>query len=255
MNEFSLRNKCAVVMGGTSGIGKALALGLARAGADVISTSRSEESTEKVSAEIRALGRRTLARTSDVTSRRSVQELHDAVLREFEQVDILVNCAGITKRVPTLECSEELWNQIFDVNVTGTLRGCQIFGAEMVERRSGRIINIASLGTFVSFMEVTPYCASKAAVGSLTKSLALEWAPHNVFVNAIAPGIFPTALNSAILDSPRGQELNLRTPMHRFGEAEELVSTALYLASDATSYTTGQIIAVDGGFLASAVNQ
>lgn len=255
MNEFSLRNKCAVVMGGTSGIGKALALGLAQAGADVVATSRSEASTEEVSAEIRALGRRTLARTSDVTARASVQELHDAVLKEFEDVDILVNCAGITKRVPTLECSEELWNQIFDVNVTGTLRACQIFGADMVRRRSGRIINIASLGTFVSFMEVTPYCASKAAVGSLTKSLALEWAPHNVFVNAIAPGIFPTALNSAILDSPRGQELNLRTPMRRFGGAEELVSTALYLASDATSYTTGQIIAVDGGFLASAVNQ
>lgn len=242
-------------MGGTSGIGKALALGLAQAGADVIATSRSEESTAAVCEEIRVLGRRTLAKTSDVTSRASIQELREAVLADFEAVDILVNCAGMTKRVPTLDCTEELWNQIFDVNVTGTLRACQIFGADMVKRRSGRIINIASLGTFVSFMEVTPYCASKAAVGSMTKSLALEWAPYNVFVNAIAPGIFPTALNSAILDSPRGQELNLRTPMHRFGRAEELVSTALYLASEATSFTTGQIIAVDGGFLASAVNQ
>lgn len=255
MNQFLLQNKCAVVMGGTSGIGKALALGLAQAGADVIATSRSEESTAAVCEEIRVLGRRTLAKTSDVTSRASIQELREAVLADFEAVDILVNCAGMTKRVPTLDCTEELWNQIFDVNVTGTLRACQIFGADMVKRRSGRIINIASLGTFVSFMEVTPYCASKAAVGSMTKSLALEWAPYNVFVNAIAPGIFPTALNSAILDSPRGQELNLRTPMHRFGRAEELVSTALYLASEATSFTTGQIIAVDGGFLASAVNQ
>lgn len=242
-------------MGGTSGIGKALAIGLAQAGADVVATSRAEASTAAVTDEIRALGRRTLNKTSDVTSRSSIEELRESVLNEFEFVDILVNCAGMTKRIPTLECSEELWNQIFDVNVTGTLRACQIFGADMVRRRAGRIINIASLGTFVSFMEVTPYCASKAAVGSLTKSLALEWAPYNVFVNAIAPGIFPTALNSAILDSPRGQELNLRTPMRRFGRAEELVSTALYLASDATSFTTGQIIAVDGGFLASAVNQ
>lgn len=255
VNPFSLRNKCAVVMGGTSGIGKALALGLAEAGANVIATSRSEDSTSSITDELRALGGRTLAKTSDVTSRASIEALHCAVLDQFGAVDILVNCAGMTRRVPTLECSEELWNQIFDVNVTGTLRACQIFGAEMVRRRAGRIINIASLGTFVSFMEVTPYCASKAAVGSLTKSLALEWAPYNVYVNAIAPGIFPTALNSAILDSPRGQELNLRTPMHRFGRAEELVTTAIYLASDATSFTTGQIIPVDGGFLASAVNQ
>ena len=255
MNQFSLHGKCIVVMGGTSGIGKALALGFAEAGADVIATSRSEESTRSVAADIRALGRRTLAKTSDVTSRASIEDLRRSVLNEFPAVDVLVNCAGITRRIPTLECTEELWNGIFDVNVTGTLRACQVFGADMVARRAGRIINIASLGTFVSFMEVTPYCASKAAVGSLTKSLALEWAPHNVFVNAIAPGIFPTALNSAILDSPRGQELNLRTPMRRFGHAEELVSTALYLASDATSFTTGQIIAVDGGFLASAVNQ
>ena len=255
MNQLPLQGKCVVVMGGTSGIGKALAVGLAEAGADVIATSRSEESTQAVAQEIRVLGRRTLAKTSDVTSRASIEDLRRSVLDQFPAVDILVNCAGMTKRVPTLECTEELWNRIFDVNVTGTLRACQVFGADMVARRAGRIINIASLGTFVSFMEVTPYCASKAAVGSLTKSLALEWAPHNVFVNAIAPGIFPTALNSAILDSPRGQELNLRTPMRRFGHAEELVSTALYLASDATSFTTGQIIAVDGGFLASAVNQ
>ena len=255
MRQFSLSGKCAVVVGGTSGIGKALALGLAEAGADVVATSRSESSTDAVTAEIEALGRRSLSHVSDVQSRASLEALRGAVLQRFEAVDILVNCAGMTKRIPTLDCPEELWNQIFDVNVTGTLRACQVFGADMVRRRSGRIINIASLGTFVSFMEVTPYCASKAAVGSLTKSLALEWAPYNVIVNAIAPGIFPTALNSAILDSPRGQELQLRTPMHRFGQAEELVSTALYLASDATSFTTGQILAVDGGFLASAVNQ
>ena len=255
MHPFSLEGKCAVVIGGTSGIGKALALGLAAAGADVVAASRSEESTAAIADEIRALGRRTLARPADVASRASLTELHEAVLADFGAVDILINCAGMTKRVPTLECTEDLWNRIFDVNVTGTLRACQIFGAAMVERRAGRIINIASLSTFVALLEVAPYAASKAAVGSLTKSLAIEWAPHNVFVNAIAPGVFPTALNSALLDSPRGHEFTLRTPMHRFGRAEELVSTALYLASDATSFTTGQIIAVDGGFLASGVNQ
>lgn len=255
MRQFSLEGRCAVVIGGTSGIGKALALGLANAGADVIATARSEEATAAVSEEIRSLGRRTLMHTVDVSSRESVEQLREAVLKEFPAVDILVNCAGMTKRISTLDCTEELWNRIFDVNVTGTLRACQVFGADMVKRGAGRIINIASLTTFVALLEVAPYCASKAAVGSLTKSLAIEWAPFGVLVNAIAPGVFPTALNSALLDSPRGAELQMRTPMRRYGQAEELVSTAIYLASDATTFTTGQIIAVDGGFLASGVNQ
>lgn len=255
MRQFSLEGRCAVVIGGTSGIGKALALGLANAGADVIATARSEEATAAVSEEIRSLGRRTLMHTVDVSSRESVEQLREAVLKEFPTVDILVNCAGMTKRISTLDCTEELWNRIFDVNVTGTLRACQVFGADMVKRGAGRIINIASLTTFVALLEVAPYCASKAAVGSLTKSLAIEWAPFGVLVNAIAPGVFPTALNSALLDSPRGAELQMRTPMRRYGQAEELISTAIYLASDATTFTTGQIIAVDGGFLASGVNQ
>ena len=255
MKQLSLEGKCAVVIGGTSGIGEALALGLADAGADVVASSRSGESTGAVTEAICAKGRRSLARSSDVSSRSSLEALRTAVLEHFPAVDILVNCAGMTKRVPTLECTEELWNRIFDVNVTGTLRACQIFGADMVKRRSGRIINIASLTTFVGFLEVAPYAASKAAVGSLTRSLAVEWAPYNVLVNAIAPGVFPTALNSALLDSPRGQELIARTPMRRFGRPEELVSTAVYLASDATSFTTGQILPVDGGFLSSGVNQ
>ena len=253
-NPFDLPGKCAVVVGGTTGIGRALALGLAEAGADVIATSRSAKSTSAVYEEIRQLGRRSLNVTADVTSRASILMLREEILRDFPAVDVLVNAAGITSRVPTLTFPEELWNSIFDVNVTGTLRTCQVFGADMIKRGSGRIINIASLSTFVAFHEVAAYCASKAAVGSLTRSLAVEWARHGVLVNAIAPGIFPTALNSALLESPRGQELLMRTPMGRFGRTQELVSTALYLASDASSFTTGQIVAVDGGFLASGVN-
>jgi NAD(P)-dependent dehydrogenase (short-subunit alcohol dehydrogenase family) len=245
----------AVVIGGTSGIGRALALGLARAGADVVPSSRSREMVDSTADEIESLGVASLRISSDVSDRSSLMALRDSVLTSFGTIDILINSAGITRRVPTVEMDEELWNQIFDVNLTGTLRACQIFGEEMLKRRFGRIINIASLSSFVAFQEVAAYGASKAAVASLTRSLAVEWSRFGVTVNAIAPGIFPTLLNRKIIDSPRGQELLLRTPMGRFGELDELVTTAVYLASRETSFTTGEVITVDGGMMASGVNQ
>jgi NAD(P)-dependent dehydrogenase (short-subunit alcohol dehydrogenase family) len=252
---LSLDGKTAVVVGGTLGLGRAIALGLAEAGADVVASSRSVPGVQEVAAEIESLGRRTLRMTCDVANRASLQELCDAVTGKFGGVDILVNAAGITRRIPTLNCTEAMWDTIMDVNLTGTLRGCQVFGKGMLERGKGRIINIASMATFVAFHEVAAYGASKAAIGALTRSLAVEWAEQGVCVNAIAPGIFPTALNRELLDSPRGHELLLRTPMGRFGVADELVGTAVYLGSDASSFTTGQIIVVDGGQLASGVNQ
>jgi len=252
---FDLTCNVAVVVGGTSGLGKAISLGLAEAGADVVASSRSQASVEEVASQIEAAGRRTLRAVSDVTDRQSLQILHDRVCEMFGAVHILVYAAGITSRVDTLDCSEELWNNIMDVNLNGALRSCQVFGKTMLKQGYGRIINVASLSTFVSFYEVAAYCASKAAVGALTRSLAVEWGHQGVCVNAIAPGIFPTELNRALLESPRGHELLLRTPMHRFGKVEEVVGATLYLASAESSFTNGEILTIDGGYMASGVNQ
>ena len=254
--KLELNDRCAVVIGGTSGIGRAIAHGLAEAGADVVCTSRRHEQVEAAAAEIEALGRRSIRMTSDVDDRESMKDLLDACVGEFGKVDILVNSAGRTKRTPSLEFSEEDWEAIMDTNLTGTLRSCQIFGRHMLERGYGRIINIASLSTFVALFEVAAYSASKAAIASLTKSLAIEWAKSGVNVNAIAPGVFKTPLNQKLLDeTPRGQEFLTRTPMGRFGQVEELAGAAVFLASEAASFVTGEVLVVDGGFLASGVNQ
>jgi NAD(P)-dependent dehydrogenase (short-subunit alcohol dehydrogenase family) len=254
--KLDLKGKSAVVIGGTSGIGRAIALGLAEAGADVTPTSRRIDQVEATAREVEALGRRALRATSDVTDRASLEQVLDAALKSFGKVDILVNSAGRTKRAPTIDFSEKDWNDILETNLTGILRACQIFGRHMAERRYGRIINIASLGSFLGMLEVAAYSASKAAVASLTKSLAIEWAPHGICVNAITPGVIRTALNEKLLDgTPRGNEWLMRTPMRRFGQAEELAGAAVYLASDAASYTTGSVLIVDGGILASGVNQ
>jgi NAD(P)-dependent dehydrogenase (short-subunit alcohol dehydrogenase family) len=255
-SRLELNGKVAVVIGGTSGIGRAIARGLAEAGADVIPTSRRIEQVNSTADEIEKLGRRSLRIASDVNDRATIDSLLHSTVHEFGKADILVNCAGMIKRAPTLDFKEEDWNEILTTNLTGTLRSCRIFGRHMLERGYGRIVNIASLSSFVALLEVAAYSASKAAVASLTQSLAIEWASRGVCVNAIVPGVFRTLLNQHLLDgTPRGREYLLRTPMKRFGQVEELVGAAIFLASDAASFVTGSMVVVDGGFLASGVNQ
>lgn len=254
--SLELNGKTAVVIGGTSGIGRAIAHGLADAGADVVCTSRRQEQVEAAASEIEERGRKTLRVASNVADRSSLETLLNETVKAFGKVDILVNSAGKTKRAPTLDLDEADWDDIMQTNLTGTLRACQVFGRAMLERGYGRIINIASLSTFVALFEVAAYSASKAAVASLTKSLAVEWSARGVNVNAIAPGVFRTALNEKLLDeTERGREFQMRTPMKRFGRVEELAGAAVFLASDAASFVSGEILTVDGGFLASGVNQ
>lgn len=253
---LDLSNRTAVVIGATSGIGKAIALGLADAGADVVPTGRRQNLAKEVASEIERRGRRSLAMAADVGDSDSLQRLAEATIAKFGKVDILVNAAGRTVRRATLDVSDEEWNAIMDTNLTGMLRACRVFGRHMVERRYGRIINIGSLTSLVALQEVAAYGASKAGVAALTKSLAVEWGRYGVCVNAILPGVFRTALNEGLLDgTERGRELLMRTPMGRFGQPEEVAGAAIFLASDAAGFVTGHLLAVDGGFLASGVNQ
>jgi len=252
--QFDLSGRVAVVIGGTSGLGLAIARGLAQAGADVAPTGRRAVLLETVCAMIESLGRRTLRHAADATDRASLESLREAVLTEFGRVDILVNSAGRIIKKPTIDFTDKEWHAVTSSILDTTIRACQVFYEPLKRSGRGRVINIASLGSFVAFHQVAPYCAAKSAVLGLTRNLGCEWALDGICVNAIAPGVFPTELNAELLHgTPRGQEILQHTPMRRFGKPEELAGAAILLASDAASFITGQCIAVAGGFLAAGV--
>lgn len=254
LEMFSLQGKVAVVLGGTSGIGQAIARGYAGAGATTIASSRDQAKVAAMAEEIEKLGSKTLRLQSDVQNRASLETLCGEVVLAFGQIDILVVTSGTLKKAPTADFTEEDWTQVIDVNLNGTFRANQIFGRQMIQQRSGCIINTCSLTSFVSLLEVAPYAASKAGVLLLTESLANEWAKYNIRVNAIAPGFFRTPLNAHVLDLPeRKAAISSRTPMGRVGRVEELVGAAIFLASQASSFVTGETIVVDGGFLARGI--
>jgi NAD(P)-dependent dehydrogenase (short-subunit alcohol dehydrogenase family) len=253
---LELKNKTAVVIGGTSGIGLALTKGLTLAGANVVPSGRRAEQVRTAVSAVEALGGRSFASTCDVTDNSSLKQLLQSACTEFGSVEILINCAGRTRRMPTLQLPESDWNEILDTNLNGTMRSCRVFGQHMIERRYGRIINIGSLSSLVGLYEVAAYCASKGAVASFTKALAVEWAKYGVCVNALVPGVLRTDLNANLLDgTERGREFLMRTPMHRFGQLDELAGATVFLASDAASFVTGHLLVVDGGIMASGVNQ
>lgn len=241
-----------IVTGASRGIGEAIAKGFARAGANIILVSRNLSALERVAREIEGLGRKALAISADIGNPEGIEKVVETTLKVFPRIDVLLNNAGIS---PVLKKAEEMalkeWEEIVKVNLTGTFLFCQAVGKVMIQQGGGKIINMISVGAVVAFPRQIAYCVTKGGILQLTKVLAIEWARHNIQVNAIGPAYLETELTKGMRESKViSEDLLRKTPMGRFGKPEEVVGAALYLASDASSYVTGQTLFVDGGWLA-----
>ena len=252
LRQFSLEGKVAIVTGSSRGIGRAIAEGLAGAGAAVTVNGRDAETTQAAASAIVAAGGQSLAVAADVSNSTDVDRLIDATLERFRRLDILVNNAGISPYYKAAETMTETeWDEIMRVNLKGAFLCCHAAGRVMIPQESGRIINISSIGGTVALPRLLAYCSAKGAINQLTRVLAVEWAPHHILVNAIAPGFIETDLTKGLRENPKHLDSLIRqVPLGRLGQPGEIVGAAIYLASDAASYVTGQLLSVDGGWLA-----
>lgn len=251
LDRFSLKNKIGIVTGGGQGLGKAFALAFAEAGADVVVAEQNGDTGQQTANDIIALGRHSAFIRTDVTDRKSVQYMVDLTVDIFGRLDFIMNNAGIVHTEAAETVSPANWQKVIDVNLTGVFFCCQAAAGPMIAQKSGSIINIASMsGSIINYPQPqASYNAAKAGVAHLTKSLASEWAPHNIRVNAISPGYMQTAMTQKALDDPNlGPKWLAATPMQRPGQPEELTPAAIFLASDASSFMTGSNLTIDGGY-------
>ena len=250
-DAFRLDGRVAVVTGASRGLGKAIALALAGAGADLVLAARSREALDQTAADVEQRGRRALVVPTDVTRWDAMQRLAEAATSEYGRVDVLVNNSGIVLEGPLLEADPADWHRVIDTNLHGVFYGCRAFGPLMVRGGGGSVVNVASVFGEMGVPNVVSYCTSKAAVAHFTRSLAVEWARHNIRVNAVAPGYFETDMNADYRGQQAGLEaMQRQVPLRRLGRAEELGPLVVYLASDASAYMTGEVILLDGGMAA-----
>lgn len=246
---FDLSGRVAIVVGGAGGIGRAIALGMADCGADVVIASRNLEHLEPVAREIKGKGRKVLSVTVDATDDKSAAKMVESVLKEFHRIDILVNAHGIAIRKPAETFPIDEWQKVMDINARGTFICCQAVGKVMIKQKSGKIVNLSSVrGRYGLPSDYAAYCASKGAVDTLTRTLACEWAKYNIFVNAVAPTVVETELTRPALADPEyAKRMKARIPMGRWAYPEDIVGPAIFFASDASNFVTGQILYIDGG--------
>lgn len=247
---FDLSKKVSIVTGGSRSIGLALATVLANAGSDVVIVNRNASGGDEAARKIRENGSSAISIPADVSRKDAIEEMVEKTLEQYGRIDVLVNCAGVIVRKPAIETTEKDWDYTMGINLKGLFLCCRAVGKQMIQQKRGKIINISSVAATFGLMNRAPYCASKAGVTQLTRALSLEWATYGICVNAIGPGIIRTVLNDPYIksDPERYEKMIQKIPLGRFGKPEDLAGAALFLASNASDYLTGQTLYVDGGY-------